>query len=125
MFDGLTLALLTATLAALLLWLVPLPMFPSGVYTELDRLVVLAIPAQALTEIMLAAQAYRFDIGANALPIIFGDLSGYRIVDRIGLSTMRDPFTLAAVGQVRFHARKRVGGDITHMDRFVRLRVAV
>ena len=65
------------------------------------------------------------NIGANALPIIFGDLSGYRIVDRIGLSTMRDPFTLAAVGQVRFHARKRVGGDITHMDRFVRLRVAV
>ena len=65
------------------------------------------------------------NIGANALPIIFGDLSGYRIVDRVGLSTMRDPFTLATVGQVRFHARKRVGGDITHMDRFVRLRVAV
>jgi O-antigen/teichoic acid export membrane protein len=64
-FDGLTLALLAASLAALALWLVPAPMFPSGIYTHLDRLVVLAIPALAVTEIMLAAQAYRFDIAAT------------------------------------------------------------
>lgn len=57
-------------------------------------------------------------------PIIFGDLSGYRIVDRVGLSTLRDPFSLATVGQVRFHARKRVGADLTHPDRFVKLSVA-
>ncbi|RWB08999.1 MAG: phage major capsid protein [Mesorhizobium sp.] len=64
------------------------------------------------------------DIAANAYPIMLGDLSGYRIVDRIGLSVLRDPFSLATKGQVRFHARKRVGGDVTHADRFLKLKVA-
>ena len=63
--DGLLVALLVGSLAALVLWLVPAPMFPSGSYSELDRLIVLAIPALALTEILLAAQAYKFDIGAT------------------------------------------------------------
>lgn len=65
------------------------------------------------------------DIGANKYPIMFGDLSGYRIVDRLGLSSLRDQFTLAAKGQVRFHAWKRVGADVTHPDRFVKLKVSV
>lgn len=64
------------------------------------------------------------DIGAGKFPILFGDMSGYRIVDRLGLSNLRDPFTLAAKGQVRFHAYKRVGADVTHPDRFVKLKVA-
>lgn len=65
------------------------------------------------------------DIGASTYPILFGDMSGYRIVDRIGLSTLRDPYTIAGKGQVRFHARKRVGADLTHADRFIKLKVAV
>lgn len=65
------------------------------------------------------------DIAANAYPVLFGDLKGYQIVDRIGLNVMRDPFSLATKGQVRFHARKRVGADLTHPDRFVKLKVAV
>lgn len=64
------------------------------------------------------------DIGANAFPIVFGDLSGYRITDRIGLSIQRDPFTLSDIGQVKFTARKRVGGDVSNPDRFIKLRVA-
>lgn len=64
------------------------------------------------------------DVAANAYPIMFGDLQGYRIVDRVGLSMLRDPFTLATKGQVRVHARKRVGGDVTHPDRFVKLKVS-
>jgi HK97 family phage major capsid protein/HK97 family phage prohead protease len=64
------------------------------------------------------------DIGAGKFPILFGDLSGYRIIDRVGLSTLRDPYSLAGKGQVRFHARKRVGADVTHPDRFVKLKVA-
>lgn len=63
--DGLTLALGAGTLVGLALWLVPAPMFPSGIYTPTDRLLVLAIPALALTEIILAAQAYRYDIAAT------------------------------------------------------------
>ncbi len=64
------------------------------------------------------------DIGAGKTPIMFGDLSGYRIVDRVGISTLRDPYSLAGKGQVRFHARKRVGADVTHPDRFIKLKVA-
>ena len=60
--DGLLVALILATLAALFFWLVPAPLFPSGIYTQIDRLIVLAIPGYALTEIVLAAQAYRYDI---------------------------------------------------------------
>jgi HK97 family phage major capsid protein len=65
------------------------------------------------------------DIGANKYPLLFGDLQGYRIVDRVGLSVLRDPYSLATKGQVRFHARKRVGAALTHSDRFVKLKVAV
>src|SRR5690606_7246799 len=63
--DGLTVALLAGSATALVLWLVPAPLFPSGDYTQYDRLIVLAIPALALTEILLAAQAYRYDIAAT------------------------------------------------------------
>jgi HK97 family phage major capsid protein len=64
------------------------------------------------------------DIAAGTYPILFGDLKGYQIVDRIGLGVMRDPYSLATKGQVRFHARKRVGADLTHPDRFVKLKVS-
>lgn len=63
--DAMLVALVLSCAAAAVLYLVPAPMFPSGIYTELDRLVVLAIPAYALTEIVLAAQAYRFDIATT------------------------------------------------------------
>lgn len=63
--DGMLVALLTSSAMALLFWLVPAPLFPSGSYSEIDRLMVLAIPPLALTEIWLAALAYRFNIGAS------------------------------------------------------------
>lgn len=64
------------------------------------------------------------NIAAGAVPVVFADLQGYRIVDRVGLTVMRDPYSLALGGQVRFHARRRVGGDVTHADRFIKVRVA-
>jgi HK97 family phage major capsid protein len=64
------------------------------------------------------------DIAANANPIMFGDLSGYRIVDRVGLSILRDPYSQAMKSMVRFYAYKRVGGDVSNADRFVKLKVA-
>jgi len=63
--DGMLVALGLSLAAAAFFWLVPAPLFPSGVYTQFDRLIVLAIPAFALTEIALAAQAYRFDIATT------------------------------------------------------------
>ncbi|MGJ3264875.1 MAG: phage major capsid protein [Salinarimonas sp.] len=64
------------------------------------------------------------DIAADATPIVFGNWQGYRIRDRVGFSMLRDPFSLATVGQVRFHARRRVGADVTHPDRLIKLTVA-
>lgn len=50
------------------------------------------------------------DLAAGAVPILFGDFQrGYRIYDRVGVSILRDPYSLATVGQTRFHARMRVG----------------
>ena len=64
------------------------------------------------------------DIEADAYPIVFGDLQGYRIIDRIQLQVLRDPFSRATNGEIRFHARRRTGGDVTHPDRFLKLKVA-
>lgn len=64
------------------------------------------------------------DIAAIAYPILFGDMQGYRIVDRVSLNMLRDPYSQATTGQVLIHARKRVGADVTNPDRFVKLKVA-
>ena len=63
--DGMLVAIAISLAAAGILYLFPMPLFPSGQYTELDRLIVLAIPGYALTEIVLAAQAYRSDIATT------------------------------------------------------------
>lgn len=64
------------------------------------------------------------DIAAGAFPIVFGDWSGYRIVDRVDFSILSDPYTRAKNGINVFHVRKRVGGDVTNPDRFVKLKVS-
>ena len=64
------------------------------------------------------------NVGAGAFPIVFGDWSGYRIIDRVGLSILVDPFTRATNGIVRFHARRRVGGDVLEPAKFVKVKVA-
>ena len=64
-WEVMTLSLGISVLAAALLWLFPAPLFPSGRYSELDLLILLAVPGFALTEILLAAQAYRFDVATT------------------------------------------------------------
>lgn len=50
-------------------------------------------------------------IGAGTTPIAFGDFrQGYTIVDRMGIRTLRDPFT--AKPFVKFYTTRRVGGDV-------------
>lgn len=63
--DSLLLALVLGSIAAVFFWFVPQPLFPSGVYSDLDKLLVVAIPAYAMTEIVLAAQAYKFDVATT------------------------------------------------------------
>lgn len=64
-YDGLLLALLFSAAAALLLLAFPEPMFPNGMNSTWDIWLVATIPAFAMTEILLAAQAYRFDIATS------------------------------------------------------------
>lgn len=54
-------------------------------------------------------------VGSAALALAFGNFKmGYTIVDRLGISTLRDPFT--AKPFVKFYTRKRVGGDVTEFE---------
>jgi HK97 family phage major capsid protein len=51
------------------------------------------------------------DIAANSLSIAFGDFNrGYLIVDRSGVTVLRDPYT--AKPYVLFYTTKRVGGGV-------------
>jgi HK97 family phage major capsid protein len=46
------------------------------------------------------------------------------IVDRLEMAVQRDPFTQASAGAVRFHARKRVGGQVVLSEAIVKLKCA-
>jgi HK97 family phage major capsid protein len=55
------------------------------------------------------------DIAANSLSIAFGDFNrGYLVVDRAGVSVLRDPYT--AKPYVLFYTTKRVGGGVQDFD---------
>ncbi|WP_275789100.1 phage major capsid protein [Pararhizobium gei] len=65
------------------------------------------------------------DITNGAYPIWFGEFAKvYRIYDRIGMSILRDPYTQATKGMVRFHARRRVGGGPTLAEAARKLKMA-
>jgi HK97 family phage major capsid protein len=50
-------------------------------------------------------------------PMVFGDLSGYIIADRVGLSIKRDENLYAETNQVLLLGRKRVGGQLAEAYR--------
>lgn len=55
------------------------------------------------------------DVAANALSVAIADWAeAYLIVDRMGISVQRDPFTQKPF--VEFYTRKRVGGDVVNFD---------
>lgn len=52
--------------------------------------------------------------GAGLKPVAYGDWRrAYTWVDRIAMEMLRDPYTQATSGNVRFIMRKRVGGQVT------------
>ncbi|TDR93805.1 HK97 family phage major capsid protein [Enterovirga rhinocerotis] len=64
------------------------------------------------------------DVGAGAYPIAFGNWArAYVIVDRLGTTVLRDPYT--AKPFVLFYTRKRVGGGVRDPNAFRVLKVAV
>lgn len=65
------------------------------------------------------------DVGSAAEPIVFGDFArAYRIYDRLQLSVMRDPYSQATSGLVRFHARRRIGGGVVLSEALRKLKCA-
>jgi len=56
---------------------------------------------------------------------VAGDFQkAYIIVDRIAIAILRDPYTQAATNSVRFHARKRVGGQVVMPEAIYKLEIA-
>ena len=65
------------------------------------------------------------NVGSGTFPIIFGDFQrGYLIVDRVALAVLRDPFTQATTGNVRYIARRRVGGQVVQAEALVKHKVS-
>lgn len=62
------------------------------------------------------------DIGANKFPIIYGDWSGYRILDRVGLDILVNPYSRATERITRIHAARRVGGRVLEAAKFRKLK---
>jgi len=55
------------------------------------------------------------EIGAGNMPIVFGDFAaGFQVVDRVGVSMLRDPYTTK--GAVSFYTRKRVGSMLLNTE---------
>lgn len=53
------------------------------------------------------------DLGASSKSVAYGDFKrGYILVDRLSMSLLRDPYTRAGSGQVKFVVRRRLGGQV-------------
>lgn len=66
------------------------------------------------------------DATANLFPIAFGDLgTGYRIVDRVQLAVLSDPYTQARKGITRIHGTRWVGGGVVQPNAIRKLKMAV
>lgn len=64
------------------------------------------------------------DIATGKDSVIFGDFSGYRIVDRLSMSILVNPYLKATEGITRFHATRRVGAAVLQPAKFKKLRQA-
>jgi HK97 family phage major capsid protein len=70
-------------------------------------------------DLLLGFPIYEADdmaaLGAGNLPVAFGNFKmGYQIVDRVGIRTLRDPFS--SKPYVEFYTTKRVGGDVKNFE---------
>lgn len=54
-------------------------------------------------------------IAGNALPVVLADFAeAYQIVDRLGMTVLRDPYTTKP--SVEVYCRRRVGGDVINFE---------
>jgi HK97 family phage major capsid protein len=66
------------------------------------------------------------NIAAGSHPILFGDFGrAFFIVGKAnGMSVLRDPYSVATTGKVRFHARMRVGAALVRSEAIAAQRIA-
>lgn len=64
------------------------------------------------------------DIASGKFPILYGDFNAYRIVDRLTMSILVNPYLLATKGLTRVHATRRTGGRVLQAARFRKLKMA-
>lgn len=65
------------------------------------------------------------DVGSAAEPILFGDIAtAYRIVDRVALSILVNPYIQATNGITRIHATRRVGAAVVQPAAIRKVRCA-
>ncbi len=65
------------------------------------------------------------DVAANAFPLIWGDLTGYMIVERLGLAIQRYNDAYTGINTVQFHVRRRLGGRLVEPWKLAVQKVAV
>ena len=75
-----------------------------------------AFPDLSDEDMMLKRKAYESealpDVAANAFPLIFGAMRGYRIVERLGFTIARMQDSNTGLNKVEYHVRRRIGGRI-------------
>jgi HK97 family phage major capsid protein len=63
--------------------------------------------------------------GAGLYPIAFGDFSrAYTLIDRIAMEMLRDQYTQATAGNIRFIFRRRLGGAVVLPEAIRKLKCA-
>jgi len=64
------------------------------------------------------------DVAANAFPILFGNMAGYAIVERSGMTVARYQDSNTGINTVQYHFRRRVGGRVIEPWQFCVAKVA-
>ena len=66
------------------------------------------------------------DIASGTFPIAFGNFeTAYRIVDRLAMSILVNPYSLATTSVTRIHATRRVGGRVIQASAIRKLKMSV
>lgn len=64
--------------------------------------------------------------GAGLYPVAYGDFNrAYTLLDRIAMTMLRDPYTQATSGNIRFLFRRRVGGAVVLAEAIRKLKCSV
>lgn len=65
------------------------------------------------------------NVGAGNYPIAYGDFrQAYTLADRVQMSLLRDPYTQATSGNVRFIMRRRLGGQVVLAEAIRKLKIS-